>query len=66
MNANQNPIITIKNLNNIESNNNLNSNPYYTKKTEYSKKEITNFINQKYNTDITLFPIKEGQESQAC
>ena len=34
-------------------------------KSDYSKESITEFLSRKYGEDIRLFPIKEGQESQA-
>ena len=63
--VNKNSIIQNPDLNNIEFDNNSNTNPDYTKKSEYSKEEINNFIDKKYKTNITLFSVKEGQESQA-
>lgn len=34
-------------------------------KSDYSKESVTEFLSRKYGEDIRLFPIKEGQESQA-
>lgn len=33
-------------------------------KSNYAKEEINHFLNQKYKEKITLFSIREGQESQ--